>query len=79
MLERFTNVRLWSNISAADHREWLEALRRHIKRPLSRTYGSHVVPLLAAVHGTGEGAVFEMGCGYFSTPMLHRYFLIHCI
>ena len=33
-------------------------------------YGTHIAPLLTAVLNT-SGPVFEMGCGDFSTPLLH--------
>jgi hypothetical protein len=33
-------------------------------------YGTHMAPLVTAVMNT-TGPVFEMGCGDFSTPMLH--------
>ena len=34
-------------------------------------YGTHIAPLLTAVLNT-KGPVFEMGCGDFSTPLLHE-------
>jgi len=33
-------------------------------------YGTHMVPLITAVQNT-RGDIFEMGCGDFSTPLLH--------
>jgi len=33
-------------------------------------YGTHMTPLITAVMNT-KGDVFEMGCGDYSTPMLH--------
>lgn len=33
-------------------------------------YGTHVFPLLVAVLNT-TGPILEMGCGNFSTPLLH--------
>jgi len=33
-------------------------------------YGTHMAPLLTAVMAT-RGPVFEMGCGDYSTPLLH--------
>lgn len=33
-------------------------------------YGTHMAPLITAVINT-NGPVFEMGCGDYSTPMLH--------
>lgn len=33
-------------------------------------YGTHMAPLITAVMNT-KGPVFEMGCGDFSTPLLH--------
>jgi len=33
-------------------------------------YGTHMVPLITAVVNT-SGDVFEMGCGDYSTPLLH--------
>ena len=33
-------------------------------------YGTHMAPLLTAVANT-TGPVLEMGCGHFSTPLLH--------
>ena len=49
--------------------EWLELVKKHVKFPVHSAYGSHVVPLLAAALVT-EGPIFEMGSGFFSTPML---------
>ena len=34
------------------------------------SYGTHITPLVTAVMNT-KGPVFEMGCGDFSTPLLH--------
>jgi len=42
-----------------------------INRQLSGPeYGTHMAPLLTAILHT-DGPVFEMGCGDYSTPMLH--------
>lgn len=38
------------------------------------SWGSHLVPLMACVVNT-TGPVLEVGMGYWSTPLLHRYCL----
>jgi hypothetical protein len=44
----------------------------HINRTIGDwKYGTHTHPLLTAVLNT-NGPVFEMGCGDYSTPMLHE-------
>jgi hypothetical protein len=44
-----------------------DALNRNMS---SSDYGTHIAPLLTAVLAT-DGPVLELGCGDFSTPLLH--------
>jgi len=42
-----------------------------MNRVLSNSnYGTHMVPLITAIQNT-SGDIFEMGCGDYSTPLLH--------
>ena len=44
---------------------------KRINRVLgSANWGTHMTPLITAVSHT-EGPILEMGCGDFSTPILH--------
>lgn len=43
-----------------------------IKLGPDTSWGSHIVPLMACVCAT-RGAILEVGCGHWSTPLLHRY------
>ena len=49
---------------------------KNINRELGNpNFGTHMVPLINAVINT-TGDVFEMGCGDYSTPLLHYYIFI---
>ena len=50
---------------------WQTALLSLLSFPLDYNYGSHVVPLLASLWVT-DGAILELGSGYYSTPVTHR-------
>jgi hypothetical protein len=46
-------------------------MHKNINRELGNpNYGTHMVPLINAIMNT-TGDVFEMGCGDYSTPLLH--------
>ncbi|UJR07259.1 hypothetical protein I4U23_011547 [Adineta vaga] len=53
---------------------WLRLLKHYLTIPLETGYGSHKVILLAASLMTNQDnkPVLEMGCGYFSTILLHQ-------
>ncbi|CAF2101376.1 unnamed protein product [Rotaria magnacalcarata] len=52
---------------------WLRVIKHYLRFPLDNAYGSHQLLLLAAsVLTSGGGPVMELGCGYFSTILLHQ-------
>ncbi|CAF4781538.1 unnamed protein product [Rotaria socialis] len=52
---------------------WLRVIKHYIRFPLDNAYGSHQLLLLAASVLTSDGGpVMELGCGYFSTILLHQ-------
>jgi hypothetical protein len=50
---------------------WKASLLHFVNLPLDFRYGSHVIPLLASFWVT-DGAILELGSGWYSTPMAHR-------
>ena len=50
---------------------WKESLILYLNYPVDLAYGSHVIPLLASLWAT-DGAILELGSGWYSTPMVHR-------
>jgi len=50
---------------------WKKTLLLYLNYPLDTRYGSHVIFLSASAWVT-DGAILEMGSGWFSTPMFHR-------
>ena len=50
---------------------WEDALTFYLSYPMDFTFGSHVIPLLASMW-VSDGAILELGSGWYSTPMMHR-------
>ena len=50
---------------------WKESLILYLNYPVDLSFGSHVIPLLASLWAT-DGAILELGSGWYSTPMVHR-------
>ncbi|CAF1309125.1 unnamed protein product [Adineta steineri] len=61
-----------SNDNVGAH--WLRIIKHYLSIPLDNGYGSHQPVLLAASILTGRhgGPILEMGCGYYSTLLLHE-------
>jgi hypothetical protein len=53
---------------------WLKIIKHYVPVPLESGYGSHKIALLAASILTAQdgGPAMEMGCGYYSTILLHQ-------
>ncbi|CAF2755343.1 unnamed protein product [Rotaria sp. Silwood2] len=69
-----------NNINGIDKElsnHWLRVIRHYIRFPLANGYGSHQLSLLAAtILTSGGGPVMELGCGYFSTILLHQIVVV---
>jgi hypothetical protein len=50
---------------------WKAAFSFYLSYPMEFTYGSHVIPLLASLW-VSDGAILELGSGWYSTPVAHR-------
>jgi hypothetical protein len=55
---------------------WKQALGFYLSYPVDLTYGSHVIPFLASLWVT-DGAILELGSGWYSTPVAHRISDVH--
>ncbi|CAF0787838.1 unnamed protein product [Rotaria sordida] len=56
---------------------WLRIIKHYIRVPLDNRYGSHQLVLLAtSILTSGGGPVLELGCGYFSTILLHQIIVV---
>jgi hypothetical protein len=50
---------------------WQDALVFYLSYPIDVTSGSHAIPLLASLW-VSDGPILELGCGWYSTPVVHR-------
>ena len=68
-----TNFWACNNDNLHRKQDWIQELDKYFgkSRNIDQTYGSHVLPLFASVMVT-SGSMLEMGCGFFSTPLLDR-------
>ena len=56
---------------------WLRVIKNYLRFPLDNAYGSHQLLLLAASILTADGGpVMELGCGDFSTTLLHQIIVL---
>ena len=68
-------LRKYFNADLNDH--WLRVIKNYISLPLESGYASHQLVLLAASLLTaGQGPVLEMGCGFYSTVLLHQLVVV---
>ena len=71
MVQNSTNTRVNRSEIRRAKQCWKESLVFYLSYPMDFAYGSHVIPLMAALWAT-NGAILELGSGWFSTPMIHR-------
>lgn len=59
------------------YKHWFRIIEHYLQFPLDNLYGSHQPVLLATSILTFDGGpVLELGCGYFSTVLLHRIIVV---